>query len=87
MKLSFMSDKYPEWIEFLRIKAKEMFRKHSMPRWIVFWLDSLAVFLVFLFAYLLRFNLELNAFSMNLGIHHALIAAVVYSLSSLAFSS
>ena len=44
------------WLEFLRIKITRIFSKYSIPRWVVFGLDNLAVFLVFLFAYLLRFN-------------------------------
>ena len=35
---------YPKWLEFLRIKAIELFQRHSIPRWIVFGLDNLAVF-------------------------------------------
>lgn len=82
-----MFEKYPHWLEVLRIKAIELFRKHSLPRWIVFWLDSLGVFILFLVAYLLRFNLEISDFVLIQAVHHALLTVAVYSLFSLLFRS
>ncbi len=82
-----MVEKYPEWLEFLRIKAIKFIRKHSLPRWIVFWLDNLAVFIIFLFAYLLRYNFEFRAFALNIAVHHALLTACVYALFSFLFRS
>jgi hypothetical protein len=58
---------YPNRLEFLRIKAREFFQRYSIPRWIVFGLDILAVFLIFLFAYILRFNFVFTDFEPKLA--------------------
>jgi FlaA1/EpsC-like NDP-sugar epimerase len=78
---------YPKWLEFLRIKAIELFQRHSIPRWIVFGLDNLAVFLVFLFAYVLRFNFVLTDFEPKLAINQALIIVTIYAVFELLFRS
>ncbi len=74
-------------IEILLEKARKIFGKYSVPRWLVFIHDSVLVFVTFLFAYLLRFNFELTAFDINLGIYHALLTLFVYSSFSLIFKS
>ena len=60
-----MSAIYPEIREVLRSKAYEYFHKYSLPRWMFFMHDTAAVFLTFLFAYLLRFNLVPGDFPMD----------------------
>jgi len=82
-----MFEEYPKWPEFLRIKAIDLFQKYSIPRWMVFVLDNLAVFLTFLFAYILRFNFVLSDFERNLAINHALITVSVYGAFVLIFRS
>ena len=82
-----MSSSYPEIREFLRKIISEIFRKHSMPRWMLFLHDTTAVFLTFLFAYLLRFNLAPGDFEMNHAIIHGLIALFVYTVFMLIFRS
>lgn len=77
----------PEIREFFRKKISEIFKKHSMPRWMLFLHDSVAVFLTFLFAYLLRFNLAPGDFEINHAIIHALIALFVYTVFMLIFRS
>ena len=82
-----MIEKYPKWLEFLRIKAIELFKRYSFPRWMVFGLDSLAVFLTFIFAYLLRFNFILADFDLNLAINQAFITVSIYAAFALVFRS
>ncbi len=82
-----MSNSIPEIREFLRKIISEIFRKHSMPRWMLFLHDTAAVFLTFLFAYLLRFNLAPGDFEMNQAIIHGLIALFVYTVFMLIFRS
>jgi len=82
-----MFEKYPEWLVFIRIKATELFQKYSLPRWIVFLLDNFGVFLTFMFAYLLRFNLVPGDFALDHALHHAFITLSVYAFSSLLFRS
>jgi FlaA1/EpsC-like NDP-sugar epimerase len=53
----------------------------------VFILDNLAVFLTFLFAYLLRFNFVLSDFDLNIAINQALITVIVYAAFGLVFRS
>ena len=75
------------WMELLRIRMTKIFSKYSIPRWVVFGLDNLAVFLVFLFAYLLRFNFASAEIKMDLAIYQALITFVTYSAFSIIFRS
>jgi len=78
---------YPNWLESLRIKAIELLQRYSIPRWIVFGLDIIAVFLVFLFAYVLRFNFVLTDFEPKLAINQAFIVVSVYAVFELIFRS
>jgi len=48
--------------ERLSYQIKLLFKQYSIPRWIVFLLDSMGVFLVFIFAYILRFNFVMSGF-------------------------
>jgi FlaA1/EpsC-like NDP-sugar epimerase len=66
---------------FLRKLAK----KHLLPRWFVFLQDTGAVFLTFMLAYLLRFNLNPSGFSAVRAIEHAGIALTIYSTFNLFF--
>jgi len=76
---------YPKWLEFLRIKAVDLFQKYSIPRWIVFGLDNFAVFLIFLFAYILRFNFVFTDLEPKLAINQAFIALSIYAVFSVVF--
>ena len=82
-----MIGKYSKLIENLLEKARKIFGRYSVPRWLVFIHDSVLVFVTFLFAYLLRFNFDLTAFDFNQGIYHALLTLFVYSSFSLIFKS
>ncbi|MCK5464383.1 MAG: hypothetical protein KAI95_15250, partial [Bacteroidales bacterium] len=50
-------------------------------------MDNLAVFLSFIFAYLLRFNFVFEDFSIVIVINHALITLGIYAIFSLIFKS
>ncbi len=82
-----MIEKYPEWLESIRIKAIEFFQQYSIPRWMVFGLDSFAVFLIFLYAYIVRFNFILSDFNHALSINHAFIAMGIFAIFGLIFRS
>lgn len=82
-----MLKKYPPWILYLREKILFVFNRFSVPRWMVFVIDNFTVFLVFLFAYFLRFNLDFNAFNHAIAINQGLIVLSVYALFSLIFRS
>lgn len=56
----------------------KLFKRHSLPRWLVFVIDSGTVLLTFLFAYLLRFNLVMNAFSIEKAWHQSFLVLSVY---------
>jgi len=77
----------PELFDYLSRRARVIFRNHSLPRWMVFAFDMGAVFLTFLFAYLLRFNFEMGAFSVEMAMRQALLAVGVYAGFELIFRS
>jgi FlaA1/EpsC-like NDP-sugar epimerase len=65
----------------------KIFRNYSLPRWMVFFIDISAVFVTFIFAYLLRFNLELHTFSFKVAVIQAMIVCVAYMVFMLLFKS
>ena len=73
--------------EPLQNRVRKLLDRYSFPRWIVFAMDNLAVFLSFIFAYLLRFNFVFEDFSIVIVINHALIALGIYAIFSLIFKS
>ena len=82
-----MPKSYPSWFLSLRKFALNVFAKYSLPQWIVFLMDISAVFLTFLFSYLLRFNLDVHAIPFPVTWYHAFIALVVFSIISIVFRS
>ena len=73
--------------EPLQNRVRKLLDRYSFPRWIVFAMDNLAVFLSFIFAYLLRFNFVFEDFSIVIVINHALITLGIYAIFSLIFKS
>ena len=73
--------------EPLQNRVRRLLDRYSFPRWIVFAMDNLAVFLSFIFAYLLRFNFVFEDFSIVIVINHALITLGIYAIFSLIFKS
>lgn len=82
-----MIREYPSPLNRLRERMAYLFNRYSVPRWMVFGADNLAVFVTFLIAYILRFNFAFAAINYEHAIIHALIALVVYSAFSVVFRS
>jgi FlaA1/EpsC-like NDP-sugar epimerase len=82
-----MKKRYPTWILYLRRKSLNFFNSHSVPRWMVFVLDAISVFIVFLFAYLLRFNFNIPDERLDYILYQGLITVCFYSIFSLVFRS
>jgi len=82
-----MKFREPIWWDYLRIRARILFRRYSLPRWLVFLFDGSSVFLTFIFAYLLRFNFELSAFDFGLAIQQSILVIGVYCGFELVFRS
>jgi FlaA1/EpsC-like NDP-sugar epimerase len=57
-----------------------VFKQYSLPRWLVFMIDSGTVLVTFLFAYLLRFNLVMKAFRFDQAWHQALLVFGIYAV-------
>jgi FlaA1/EpsC-like NDP-sugar epimerase len=66
----------------LKIKTFAFVRKHYVPRWMVFSLDSVSVFFSFWMAYLLRFNFVREAFITEIAFNQALICFFTYVILS-----
>ncbi len=78
---------YSNLFDILSLKSRAFFRKHSLPRWMVFTFDSGAAFLTFLFAYVLRFNFEVSAFNLEMALTQSLLIVFVYGGFELCFRS
>lgn len=75
------------FMELIRSKASGFFSNFSVPRWMLFFHDTLAVFVTFLFAYLLRFNLIPSGIPVASAEFHGLITTLVYVIFMLIFRS
>ncbi|HOS71368.1 MAG TPA: nucleoside-diphosphate sugar epimerase/dehydratase [Bacteroidales bacterium] len=82
-----MSKTYPNWFLSLRRQVFNIFAKYYLPRWIVFTMDIIAVFLMFLCAYLLRFNLDIDQMPFPLVWEQALLVIFVFGIMSFIFRS
>jgi len=82
-----MFEKYPSWLNALRERTIALFNRYSLPRWIVFTMDTVSVFVIFIFAYLLRYNFTPAEISFDILMVHGLIVTAVYSIFSLVFQS
>ena len=78
---------YPDLFDYLSSRARVIFRNLSLPRWMVFCFDSGAVFLTFFFSYLLRFNFEVGAFSVEMAMMQSILVVGVYSGFELIYRS
>jgi FlaA1/EpsC-like NDP-sugar epimerase len=74
-------------IEAFKEKVIRLFKNHSLPRWLVFLIDSGAVFFSFLIAYMLRYNFEVYTFDISTAFHQAFLVLVVYAVFILVFKS
>ncbi|MBN1158164.1 MAG: polysaccharide biosynthesis protein [Bacteroidales bacterium] len=73
--------------EHIQQKLKRLYQRYSIPRWMVFAIDNLAVFFMFWFAYLLRFNFVVEDFSPVIALYQSIIAFGMYVIFSLIFRS
>jgi Predicted nucleoside-diphosphate sugar epimerases len=74
-------------IEAFRGKIIKVFKNHSLPRWLVFLIDSGTVFFSFLIAYMLRYNFEVYTFEISTAFRQAFLVLVVYAIFILVFKS
>lgn len=74
-------------IKTFKGKIIRIFKNHSLPRWLVFLIDSAVVFSSFLIAYMLRYNFEVYTFNISTAFIQALIVLIVYAIFILAFKS
>ena len=56
----------------------QLFKKHSLPRWLVLLIDIGAVFITFIVAYLLRYNFESYTFSLLFSTVQGLLVCIAY---------
>lgn len=78
---------YFTMIESFKEKVVRVFKKHSLPRWLVFVIDSGLVYFSFLIAYILRYNFEVYTFEISLAIRQAFLVLFVYAMFILIFQS
>ncbi len=76
-----------DWIDNLQSKARAYFKRHSLPRWLVFSIDTAVVFVSFIFAYLLRFNFEQAPIDFGKVFFQSLIVLFVYCTFAYIFRS
>ncbi len=82
-----MKKLYPVLFEHLSSKARFFFRKHSLPRWMVFSFDCGATLVTFLFSYLLRFNFVMGDFSIEMALKQSLLVLGVYMVFEVVYRS
>ena len=68
-------------------KIIRVFKNHSLPRWLVFIIDSGAVFFSFLIAYMLRYNFEVSALNISTVFRQSYLVLFVYVIFILVFKS
>jgi len=86
-KLLAMFERESVFLDSLRRKAMSLFNKHPIPRWMIFMLDCVSVFLIFIFAYLLRYNLIAADFRLFDAIRQGIVVTGVFACFSLIFRS
>jgi len=74
-------------IETFRGKIIKVFKNHSLPRWLVFLIDSGTVYFSFFFAYMLRYNFEVYTFEIPTVFRQAFLVSFVYVIFILLFKS
>ena len=74
-------------VQTIKGRIFEVFRKHSLPRWLVLLVDMSVVYFSFLTAYLLRFNFEFYAFEFPLAVRQGFVVLFVYTSFMLLFKS
>lgn len=65
----------------------DLFRYHSLPRWLVLLIDLAVVYFSFLIAYMLRYNFEIYTFEASTAFKQAFIVLCAYLFFMLLFKS
>jgi FlaA1/EpsC-like NDP-sugar epimerase len=76
-----------DMIESLKDRLFNLYRDHSLPRWLVLLVDMAAVYFSFLIAYMLRYNFEMYTFDISTSFNQALLVLSVYFFFMLIFKS
>lgn len=71
----------------LRRKVLKIFLRYNLPRWVVFTLDNILVFLLFLFSFLVRLNFVSEEMNIVYSAVQGLIVSGIYMIFSLIFKS
>lgn len=74
-------------INSLKTRLLEIFRQHSLPRWIVLLIDMSVVYASFLIAYMLRYNFETSFFHINVVFQQAFMVLGIYTVFMFVFKS
>lgn len=82
-----MIEQYPKWLLRFRKVAFQLFSRYSVPRWMVFAIDNSSVFMMFILAYVLRYNFDLSILNFPLVVKHSFGALLIYSIFSVIFRS
>ncbi len=82
-----MNEKLSNIKDYLRKRAFKTFLKYNMPRWMVFSVDIAVAFLIFLLAYIVRFNFALAEIDFDKALFQGLIATTIFCIFSLILKS
>ena len=82
-----MIERYHKLKDLIRRKLLRVFLRYNLPRWIVFSVDNLLVFLLFLFAYLVRLNFASAQMDIIYSVEQGLLVSSIYVIFSLIFKS
>lgn len=70
-----------------KTQVLKVFRKHSLPRWVVLFIDLGLVFVLFYIAYLLRYNLEPEYVDLGMALEQSMLVMIVYAIFMLIVKS
>jgi FlaA1/EpsC-like NDP-sugar epimerase len=74
-------------IETIKGRIFQVFRDHSLPRWLVLLIDMSVVYFSFLIAYMLRFNFATYMFELPTVFKQAFLVLAVYTFFMVVFKS
>lgn len=74
-------------INLFKNRVYNVFRNHSLPRWMVLLIDMCVVYFSFLIAYILRYNFETYSFDISLCFRQGFLVLGVYTFFMLIFRS
>lgn len=74
-------------VESFKRKIIKVFKRHSLPRWSIFVIDSAAVYFSFLIAYILRYNFAVDTFQISTALRQAFLVLFIYALFFMIYKS